>query len=202
MCSLLSTGFMPAAIIACVFDVSLLHPRDFLSCVFGALNCVTFLSFSSPDDLWDPDSCRCVSLGSEPVRTLLVLDDSVWASCGNSVTVIDISSLNTQVNIWVIAGNIMLHYFPSVLQRNEIPPSPDQKKNKKKKLGSFKWIKHQMTRPVVREDFSQLKAEKYKCFFFSPICFFKSICILFPLPIFLDDETYHFIFGWIETVFF
>lgn len=52
----------------------------------------------------------------------------------------------------------MLHYFPSVLQQNEIPPSPDQKK--KKYLDPFKWIKHQMTRPVVREDFSQLKAEK------------------------------------------
>ncbi|XP_034540176.1 rho guanine nucleotide exchange factor 10-like protein [Notolabrus celidotus] len=51
---------------------------------------------SNNDDLWDPDSARCVSLGSEPVRTLLVLDDSVWASCGNSVTVLDISSLATQ----------------------------------------------------------------------------------------------------------
>uniref|UniRef100_A0A8C5FZ90 DH domain-containing protein n=1 Tax=Gouania willdenowi TaxID=441366 RepID=A0A8C5FZ90_GOUWI len=39
---------------------------------------------------------RCVNLGSEPVRTLLVLDDSVWASCGNSVTVIEGASLNTQ----------------------------------------------------------------------------------------------------------
>ncbi|XP_032369533.1 rho guanine nucleotide exchange factor 10-like protein isoform X1 [Etheostoma spectabile] len=51
---------------------------------------------SDNDDFWDPDSRRCVSLGSEPVRTLLVLDDSVWASCGNSVTVVDISSLTTQ----------------------------------------------------------------------------------------------------------
>ncbi|XP_029947589.1 rho guanine nucleotide exchange factor 10-like protein isoform X2 [Salarias fasciatus] len=51
---------------------------------------------NNSDDLWDPDSCRCVSLGSDPVRTLLVLDDSVWASCGNSVTVLEISSLNTQ----------------------------------------------------------------------------------------------------------
>uniref|UniRef100_A0A8C3ABI4 Rho guanine nucleotide exchange factor 10 like n=1 Tax=Cyclopterus lumpus TaxID=8103 RepID=A0A8C3ABI4_CYCLU len=32
----------------------------------------------------------------EPVRTLLALDDSVWASCGNSVTVVDISGLGTQ----------------------------------------------------------------------------------------------------------
>lgn len=50
------------------------------------------------DDLWDPGSCRSVSLGSEPVRTLLVLDDSVWASCGNSVTVVDVCSLHTQVS--------------------------------------------------------------------------------------------------------
>ncbi|KAL3978599.1 hypothetical protein ACER0C_019661 [Sarotherodon galilaeus] len=51
---------------------------------------------NNSDDLWDPKSRRCVSLGTEPVRTLLVLDDSVWASCGNSVTVMEISSFNTQ----------------------------------------------------------------------------------------------------------
>uniref|UniRef100_A0A668ABA3 Rho guanine nucleotide exchange factor 10 like n=1 Tax=Myripristis murdjan TaxID=586833 RepID=A0A668ABA3_9TELE len=49
-------------------------------------------------DLWKADSCRSVAVGSEPVRTLLVLEDSVWASCGNSVTVIDVSSLTTQVS--------------------------------------------------------------------------------------------------------
>ncbi|XP_014888668.1 rho guanine nucleotide exchange factor 10-like protein isoform X1 [Poecilia latipinna] len=48
------------------------------------------------DDLWDPESPICVSLGAEPIRTLLVLDESVWASCGNSVTVIQISTLTTQ----------------------------------------------------------------------------------------------------------
>ncbi|CAG03520.1 unnamed protein product, partial [Tetraodon nigroviridis] len=46
--------------------------------------------------LWDADSHRRISLGSEPVRTLLVLEDSVWASCGNSVTVMDQSSLTPQ----------------------------------------------------------------------------------------------------------
>ncbi|KAM7422045.1 hypothetical protein PAMA_010230 [Pampus argenteus] len=51
---------------------------------------------NNSDDLWDPDSCRCVNLGSEPVRMLLVLDDSVWASCGNYVTVMDVSSFTTQ----------------------------------------------------------------------------------------------------------
>lgn len=39
-----------------------------------------------------------VSLGSQPVRTLLVLEDSVWASCGNCVTVMDKSSLTSQVS--------------------------------------------------------------------------------------------------------
>uniref|UniRef100_H2MRT1 Rho guanine nucleotide exchange factor 10 like n=1 Tax=Oryzias latipes TaxID=8090 RepID=H2MRT1_ORYLA len=48
------------------------------------------------EDLWDSDSHRCISLGSEPVRTMLVLDDVVWASCGNSVITIDVSSLATQ----------------------------------------------------------------------------------------------------------
>ncbi|XP_077384551.1 rho guanine nucleotide exchange factor 10-like protein isoform X2 [Festucalex cinctus] len=50
----------------------------------------------SGDDLWDPDASRSVSLGSDPVRTLLALDDSVWASCGNSVAVVDIRSLDNK----------------------------------------------------------------------------------------------------------
>ncbi|XP_041813379.1 rho guanine nucleotide exchange factor 10-like protein isoform X1 [Chelmon rostratus] len=71
------------------------HSSGFL---FAGLRNGTMMVYGkrNSDDLWDPDSCRCVSLGSEPVRTLLVLDDSVWASCGNSVTVVDISSLTTQ----------------------------------------------------------------------------------------------------------
>uniref|UniRef100_A0A8B9HI57 Rho guanine nucleotide exchange factor (GEF) 10-like a n=1 Tax=Astyanax mexicanus TaxID=7994 RepID=A0A8B9HI57_ASTMX len=44
-------------------------------------------------ELWNPNSCRKVPVGQEPVRTLLSLDDSVWASCGNSVSVINVSSL-------------------------------------------------------------------------------------------------------------
>nr|XP_020485961.1 rho guanine nucleotide exchange factor 10-like protein [Labrus bergylta] len=46
--------------------------------------------------LWDVDSCRLVSLGSEPVSCLLTLEDSVWASCANHVTVIQGSSLHIQ----------------------------------------------------------------------------------------------------------
>uniref|UniRef100_A0A4W6CSU2 Rho guanine nucleotide exchange factor 10 like n=1 Tax=Lates calcarifer TaxID=8187 RepID=A0A4W6CSU2_LATCA len=47
-------------------------------------------------ELWDMDSCRLVSLGSEPVCSLLTIEDAVWASCANQVTVIQGSSLHTQ----------------------------------------------------------------------------------------------------------
>ncbi|XP_071380407.1 rho guanine nucleotide exchange factor 10-like protein, partial [Centroberyx affinis] len=46
--------------------------------------------------LWDVESCRLVSLGTEPVCSLLTLVDTVWASCGNKVTVIQGSTLHTQ----------------------------------------------------------------------------------------------------------
>ena len=48
-------------------------------------------------ELWEPDSSRTVIVGPEPVRTLLVMEDSMWASCANSVTIIEGSSLATQV---------------------------------------------------------------------------------------------------------
>lgn len=47
--------------------------------------------------LWDVDPCRLLSLGSDPVSSLLGLEDSVWASCANQVSVIQESSLHTQV---------------------------------------------------------------------------------------------------------
>uniref|UniRef100_A0A3Q1AM20 DH domain-containing protein n=1 Tax=Amphiprion ocellaris TaxID=80972 RepID=A0A3Q1AM20_AMPOC len=47
-------------------------------------------------ELWDVDSCRMVALGSEPVSCLLTLQDTVWASCANQVTVIQGANLQTQ----------------------------------------------------------------------------------------------------------
>uniref|UniRef100_A0A671T977 Rho guanine nucleotide exchange factor 10-like protein n=1 Tax=Sinocyclocheilus anshuiensis TaxID=1608454 RepID=A0A671T977_9TELE len=47
-------------------------------------------------ELWNQDSCRKVTVGSDPIRTLLALEDSVWASCANTVIVVDGSSLSTQ----------------------------------------------------------------------------------------------------------
>ncbi|XP_041744356.2 rho guanine nucleotide exchange factor 10-like protein isoform X1 [Coregonus clupeaformis] len=71
------------------------HSINFL---FAGLRDGTMMVYgrSNGGELWEPDSCRTVSVGPEPVRTLLVLEDSVWASCANSVTVIEGSSLSTQ----------------------------------------------------------------------------------------------------------
>ncbi|XP_058619038.1 rho guanine nucleotide exchange factor 10-like protein isoform X3 [Onychostoma macrolepis] len=46
--------------------------------------------------LWDPDSCRHVVIGCAPVLKLLQIDECVWASCVNQVSVIEGSSLRTQ----------------------------------------------------------------------------------------------------------
>ncbi|XP_049327660.1 rho guanine nucleotide exchange factor 10-like protein isoform X2 [Astyanax mexicanus] len=71
------------------------HAANFL---FAGLRDGTLLIYErqAGGELWNPNSCRKVPVGQEPVRTLLSLDDSVWASCGNSVSVINVSSLSTR----------------------------------------------------------------------------------------------------------
>lgn len=47
---------------------------------------------------WDLESPpTCLTVGPGPVRTLLSLEDAVWASCGPRVTVLDTTTLQTQV---------------------------------------------------------------------------------------------------------
>lgn len=47
---------------------------------------------------WDLESPPvCLTVGTGPIRTLLSLEDAVWASCGPRVTVVDATSLQTQV---------------------------------------------------------------------------------------------------------
>ncbi|KAJ8387207.1 hypothetical protein AAFF_G00159260 [Aldrovandia affinis] len=71
------------------------HSANFL---FAGLRdgTVTVYCRKGGEDLWDPESCRRVDVGSQPIRTLLALEDSVWASCANRVTVIQGSNLVTQ----------------------------------------------------------------------------------------------------------
>lgn len=52
---------------------------------------------TSGDVPWDLESPPvCLTVGPGPVRTLLSLEDAVWASCGPHVTVLDATSLQTQ----------------------------------------------------------------------------------------------------------
>ncbi|XP_031680954.1 rho guanine nucleotide exchange factor 10-like protein [Oncorhynchus kisutch] len=71
------------------------HCTNFL---FAGLRDGTMMVYgrSNGGELWEPDSSRTVIVGPEPVRTLLLLEDSMWASCANSVTIIEGSSLATQ----------------------------------------------------------------------------------------------------------
>ncbi|XP_035237002.1 rho guanine nucleotide exchange factor 10-like protein isoform X2 [Anguilla anguilla] len=71
------------------------HSANFL---FAGLSDGAVLVYCRKDgaELWDPASCQRVEVGSQPVRTLLALEDCVWASWANRVTVIEGSSLLTQ----------------------------------------------------------------------------------------------------------
>ncbi|XP_045046516.2 rho guanine nucleotide exchange factor 10-like protein isoform X1 [Desmodus rotundus] len=54
---------------------------------------------TSGDVPWDLENPPvCLTVGPGPVRTLLSLEDAVWASCGPRVTVLDATSLQTQQN--------------------------------------------------------------------------------------------------------
>ncbi|XP_045715753.1 rho guanine nucleotide exchange factor 10-like protein isoform X2 [Phyllostomus hastatus] len=52
---------------------------------------------TSGDVPWNLESPPvCLTVGPGPIRTLLSLEDAVWASCGPRVTVLDAASLQTQ----------------------------------------------------------------------------------------------------------
>lgn len=64
----------------------------------GALTCVPFSPIGEiPWDLESPP--MCLTVGPGPIRTLLSLEDTAWASCGSRVTVLDAATLQTQVHI-------------------------------------------------------------------------------------------------------
>ncbi|XP_040278962.1 rho guanine nucleotide exchange factor 10-like protein isoform X1 [Bufo bufo] len=46
--------------------------------------------------LWDPENPSTVRVGTSPVRALLALDDCLWASCRNRVTVLETDPLKAQ----------------------------------------------------------------------------------------------------------
>ncbi|XP_054857417.1 rho guanine nucleotide exchange factor 10-like protein isoform X2 [Eublepharis macularius] len=71
------------------------HSPDFL---FVGLQNGTVAAYSrNSGGLWDAAAePTCLAVGLAPVQTLLTLDDAVWASCGNQVTVFDAATLKAQ----------------------------------------------------------------------------------------------------------
>ncbi|XP_060794230.1 rho guanine nucleotide exchange factor 10-like protein isoform X2 [Neoarius graeffei] len=57
---------------------------------------VTVYGKKIAEGLWDPGSSRLLVIGFAPVLKLLNIDECVWASCANKVTVIDSYNLTTQ----------------------------------------------------------------------------------------------------------
>nr|XP_020637761.1 rho guanine nucleotide exchange factor 10-like protein isoform X6 [Pogona vitticeps] len=73
------------------------HNTDYL---FAGLQSGTIAAYArnnATGGLWDAEAePTCLAVGLAPVRTLLTLDDALWASCGNQVTVFDAASLKAQ----------------------------------------------------------------------------------------------------------
>ncbi|XP_053256966.1 rho guanine nucleotide exchange factor 10-like protein isoform X5 [Podarcis raffonei] len=71
------------------------HSPDYL---FAGLQDGTVAAYArTSGGFWDLEAePACLTVGLAPVRTLLTLDDAVWASCGNQVTVFDAATLKAQ----------------------------------------------------------------------------------------------------------
>ncbi|XP_062822016.1 rho guanine nucleotide exchange factor 10-like protein isoform X6 [Anolis carolinensis] len=73
------------------------HNADY---VFAGLQDGTVAAFprsNAAGGLWDAKvEPTLLTVGLAPVRTLLTLDDALWASCGNQITVFDAASLKAQ----------------------------------------------------------------------------------------------------------
>ncbi|XP_067328837.1 rho guanine nucleotide exchange factor 10-like protein isoform X5 [Anolis sagrei] len=72
------------------------HNADY---IFAGLQDGTVAAFprSNAGGLWDANvEPTLLTVGLAPVRTLLTLDDALWASCGNQITVFDAASLKAQ----------------------------------------------------------------------------------------------------------
>ncbi|XP_032904337.1 rho guanine nucleotide exchange factor 10-like protein isoform X2 [Amblyraja radiata] len=71
--------------------------RHLLALVFAGLQDGNVAVYSrSAEGSWDWDCPRSVKVGSSPIVSLLVVDDTMWAGCGNRVTLIDVNCFTTR----------------------------------------------------------------------------------------------------------
>lgn len=81
-----------------------LYPGAFPPDLFGPMSDSSPLSLPA-GGLWDLEAKpTCLQVGTGPVRVLLTLDDTLWASCANQVTVLDAASLKAQVLLLAVCS--------------------------------------------------------------------------------------------------
>nr|XP_060614765.1 rho guanine nucleotide exchange factor 10-like protein isoform X4 [Anolis sagrei ordinatus] len=73
------------------------HNADYVFAGLQDGTVAAFLRSNVAGGLWDANvEPTLLTVGLAPVRTLLTLDDALWASCGNQITVFDAASLKAQ----------------------------------------------------------------------------------------------------------
>ncbi|XP_042334398.1 rho guanine nucleotide exchange factor 10-like protein isoform X3 [Sceloporus undulatus] len=73
------------------------HSSDYLFAGLQDGTVAAYARSNAAGGLWDAEAQpTCLTVGLAPVRTLLTLDDALWASSGNQITVFAASSLKAQ----------------------------------------------------------------------------------------------------------
>ncbi|XP_038677504.1 rho guanine nucleotide exchange factor 10-like protein isoform X2 [Scyliorhinus canicula] len=78
-------------------EVPVVCLKYLLNVLFSGLQDGTVAIYTRTNEgKWDWDTPRLVNIGSAAIRSLLAVDDTVWASCRNRVTLITISCFTTR----------------------------------------------------------------------------------------------------------
>uniref|UniRef100_UPI00398F8204 rho guanine nucleotide exchange factor 10-like protein n=1 Tax=Pristiophorus japonicus TaxID=55135 RepID=UPI00398F8204 len=78
-------------------EVPVMCLKHLLNVLFAGLQDGTIAIYTRTNEgNWEWDTPRLVKVGSAPIRSLLAVDDTVWASCRNQVTLINIVCFTTR----------------------------------------------------------------------------------------------------------
>ncbi|XP_067826705.1 rho guanine nucleotide exchange factor 10-like protein isoform X2 [Heptranchias perlo] len=78
-------------------EVPVVRLKHLLNVLFAGLQDGTVAIYTRTyEGNWEWDAPRLVKIGSAPIRSLLAVDDTVWASCRNQVTLINVTCFTTR----------------------------------------------------------------------------------------------------------
>ncbi|XP_062889348.1 rho guanine nucleotide exchange factor 10-like protein isoform X1 [Mobula hypostoma] len=78
-------------------EMPVVRLKHLLDVLFAGLQDGTVAVYTkTAEGSWEWDSPRSVKVGSAPILSLLAVDDTMWAGCGNRVTLIDVNSFTTR----------------------------------------------------------------------------------------------------------